>query len=300
MFSLRTLSILSALITISITSFCFADETGKSGINWNDGFIEATGQGTAKASGNKGKDRINSKRAAEVAAQRALLETIKGLHITSMTTVEDSMLKEDIIKTKVDGVIKGAHVIADKFEWEGNSPVSTVVMRICLNGSLICKGPTLVNALDLEKKVEPAFVPQKMLLATPVTIPPAPPTPKTYKYDLNKPVTGVVFAIAGRNFERSLLPVVVTQSNAELLTVYSAKVVKPSVIRTFGAIRYADSVENAMKNPQLGDNVMVLPAVDITKENMIVIDTRDAATLKETLAHGNDYLAEAKVVISVK
>lgn len=297
----------SFIIASSVSAYA-ADEIGKGAVNWTEGYIEATGFGTAKSTGNRGKDRINARRAAEVSAQRTLLEVIKGVHITSESTVQDSMLKDDHIRTRVDGIIKGAQTIDEKVEWEENSPVATVKMRICLNGGVTeCKGTSLVNVLNLEKRADPPFVPQKMLInipqhkqEQPPAAPPVQDKARPFVCDLTKPVTGVVFTLEGRYFERSLLPVIVTQTDSEMVTVYSAKVVKPSVIRTFGAVRYADSVDTAVKSPQLGGNILVVPVADITKDNMVLITSRDAATIKETLAHGNDYLGEAKVVISIK
>lgn len=300
--------LLCSLIIAASASAYAADEIGKGAVNWTEGYIEATGYGTAKSTGNRGKDKINARRAAEVSAQRTLLEVIKGVHITSESTVQDSMLKDDHIRTRVDGIIKGAQTIDERVEWEENSPVATVKMRICLNGGVSeCKGTSLVNVLNLEKRVDPPFVPQKMLISIPQVkqeLPPATPQlqdkARPFVCDLTKPVTGVVFTLEGRYFERSLLPVIVTQRESEMVTVYSAKVVKPSVIRTFGAVRYADSVDTAVKSPQLGGNILVVPVADITRDNMVLISSRDAATIKETLAHGNDYLGEAKVVISIK
>jgi len=298
----------SFIIASSVTAYA-ADELGKGAVNWNEGYIEAVGYGTSKSTGNRGKDRINARRAAEVSAQRALLEVIKGVHITSESTVQDSMLKDDHIRTRVDGVIKGAQTMDEKVEWEDSSPIATVKMRICLNGGVSeCKGTSLVNVLNLEKRTDPPFVPKKMLSNIEkdnkenISHNPQHTKEKARSFvcDFTKPVTGIVFALEGRYFERSLLPVIVTQADSEMVTVYSAKIIKPSVIRTFGAVRYADTVDSAIKSPQLGGNILVVPVSDITRDNMVLISASDAATIKETLAHGNDYLSEAKVVISVK
>jgi len=45
---------------------------------------------------------------------------------------------------------------------------------------------------------------------------------------------------------------------------------------------------------------MIIPASKITKENMIVLRGEAARLIKETTAHGNDYLSEARVVISAQ
>jgi hypothetical protein len=65
-------------------------------------------------------------------------------------------------------------------------------------------------------------------------------------------------------------------------------------------VRYADSIDQARNNTHLGDNVMIIPASKITKENMIVLRGEAARLIKETTAHGNDYLSEARVVISAQ
>ena len=312
---LINIGIAAALVAATVVSSPAADDFGKGAINWTEGYVEAVGYGTAQPSGNRGKDRISARRAAEVTAQRSLLEIVKGVRIDSMTTVENSMLTEDVIKTRVDGMVKGAQKVEEKLEWEGDSPVYIVKMRVCLSDGINdCKGTSLVNLLNLEKREEPPSVPKTRLTANlpdkqePAVPPVTPPVGATQhsgaghlpKHDLTRPVTGIVITLDGRYFERSLLPVVVTKINDEMVTVYSAKIVKPSVIRNYGAVRYAESVDNALKISHLGSNVMVVQVEDITKDNMIIISSKDAGTIKETIAYGNDYLSEAKVVISAK
>ncbi len=125
--------------------------------------------------------------------------------------------------------------------------------------------------------------------------------PRAITYDPAKPVTGVVFDLEGRFFERELLPVVITMAEDKSnLTVYSIKNVKPKVIRTYGVVRYADTLDLAKKNPYIGDNALVIPVEAVTKENMIVIGFEGARILKETTRHGNDYLSEAKVIVSAQ
>jgi hypothetical protein len=133
---------ITSLISTMAVSVLAADIPGKGAVNWSGGFIEAVGEGSAKASGNKSKDKMSATRAAEVKAHRALLETIKGVHVTSTTTVQDSMMTEDIIKTKIDGIVKGAQITDKKLEVESDGSISaTVTMRICLMGGATCKDP---------------------------------------------------------------------------------------------------------------------------------------------------------------
>ncbi|TRZ76043.1 MAG: hypothetical protein D4R93_03945, partial [Deltaproteobacteria bacterium] len=122
---------------------------------------------------------------------------------------------------------------------------------------------------------------------------------KSITYDSSKPVTGVIFGLEGRAFQRQLLPVIITIADGnKQITVYSVKSVKPPVIRSYGVVRYADDREQAKKNTYVGDNTVVIPVTDVTKENMLVIGADAARVIRDTVMHGNDYLSDAKVIVS--
>jgi len=287
-----------------------AQETGQGGINWVQGYVSAVGHGAAHR-GSVAQARPLARRAAVNDAQRNLLELIKGVKIDSSTTVENFVVASDVIRAHVAGVVKGAHIVKGSEKYESQQDGSLLVsleMRVCLTGNCGASRTSLVQALGVDKIKPPAYVPPP---APPLPPPPppapapappaaAPPPKPVYTCDLTKPVTGLVINLEGHPFERVLLPVVVVEDKESgLFTVYSAKNVKPAVVRTFGVVRYADTVDQALKgNPQVGHNVLVVPASAITKENMIVIGSDQRRIIFETTCHGNDYLADAKVVIA--
>lgn len=300
-------SLIKSFICFAIIALCAdpvfsqGEKTGE--VNWEGGFVSGIGYGTANPSGNPVRDRLMADRAAVVAAQRALLEVIKGVRIDSETLVENMMVKEDVIKSRVEGIVKGARIFNKKFERIDGAPMATVEMRLCLNNAgRDCRtGYTLSGALDLDQKAIPGHVPPKLF--TPDAQPAAQPVKapsRTPVYDASKPVTGIVFSLEGRFFERELLPVVITEKDNETFTVYSVKLVNPSVVRNYGIVRYAESAEAAKKIEYLGKNIMLIPVSQVTKNNMIVIDPADAKFLRESLRHDNDYLQKAKVAISAK
>ena len=285
-------------------------------VNWEAGYIKAIGVGTAQTSGNKALDVMLATRAATVIGQRALLETIKGVRIDSTTRVENMMLTEDVIQSQVSGIIQGAQVMKTITEWVGGSPMVTVEMRICLNLDQ-CNGRPLLAVLGLEGRSEPPHAPQRIFPSSPPPQqiqaaakpsagepPPVAPTKrpdraKIQPADPNKPVTGLILNLEGQPFERELLPIVATKGDdRQYLTVYSAKVVQPKIIRTHGVVRYQTSVEQAKKQPWVGENVLVVPVEIITKENMIIIPLEAAKIISETNRYGNNYLSEARVVIA--
>jgi len=289
-----------------------AQELPRGEINWVGGYVTGIGYGTADSSGNRIQDRLNAMRAAEVGAQWALVEIIKGVRIDSQTSVENMIVKEDIIRSRVQGMIKGAHIVNRKIEWQDNVPLATVEMRICFSSNTgDCKsGQSLMAALNLETKDVPPYVPPQItytpeLLSSgskdsPLQLPQERASTKVKPplYDSSKQVTGVVFQLEGRSFERELLPVIVTEKkDKEFATVYSVKAVNPSIVRTYGVVRYADSIDQAKKIEYLGDNVMIVPVVSVTRDNMIVISTEAARTIRETIRYDNNYLSNAKVAI---
>jgi hypothetical protein len=298
-------------LILSVIVICFlgpfagamdAQEKKPGQINWVEGYISAVGEGTATPSGNKVKDQLRAVRAATILAQRALLETVKELKIDSETKVRNKMVQEDVINTRIEGTIQGAEIIKQNIRWEGDTPIAAVELRICLSGVGGCKSEkSIINALGLDQKSEQTNAPSQRLddiLAKQETI-----VQKAQDiiYDSSRPVTGIIFNLQGLFFERVILPVVITIGDGDKpFTVYSVKSVEPQVIRTYGIMRYADSVEQAKQNSHLGENIMIVSVSGVTKENMIMIGFDAARLVRETSRHGNDYLRNAKVLIAAK
>jgi hypothetical protein len=293
---------LIAALSFFLVQIVPAEEIKSGEINWVQGYITAIGNGTADPCGNKVKDKLKALRAAELVAQRTLLETLKGVRIDSTTTVEDLMLKEDIIHSSVTGVIKGAMIVRRDVIWEEGVPLATVEIRVCLSGKIGGCGvdTSLITALNISDKNEPSYVPPERITSSNAPILRPPETPKkSIAYDASKPVTGVIFSLEGRPFARQLLPVIITMGGEnKQLTVYSVKNVTPKVIRSYGVVRYADNEEQARKNPYIGDNIVVIPVENVTKDNMIVIGADAVRVIRESSMHGNDYMSDAKVLIS--
>lgn len=299
--------ILAFALSFGPAPWAGAQEMKSGEINWVQGYISAYGNGTADPSGNKVKDQLRSLRAAELVAQRTLLETLKGVQIDSRTTVENLMLKEDVINSRVEGVIRGAQIVKRDVVWQNDIPLATVEMRVCLSNNVggCNMNSSLMTVLNITPKSEPSYAPPERLSlqeAPPPAPAAAPDTPKKpILYDTSKPVTGAVFNLEGQPFERQLLPVIITVAGENKnITVYSVKTVIPKVIRSYGVVRYADNEDQARQNPYIGDNVVIIPVEEVTKENMIVIGPDAARVLRETTMHGNDYLCNAKVVIAAQ
>ena len=89
--------------------------------------IIAEGYGRMPVNMPAGSAKVLARRAAVVEAQRNLLESVKGVAVDSETTVENFMLKSDIIHTKVNGIITGARVVSEEMQPDGVYKVTMAV-----------------------------------------------------------------------------------------------------------------------------------------------------------------------------
>jgi hypothetical protein len=101
-------------------------------INWSKGFITALGKGLSNPGDTSVTGRLSAREAAYTVALAYLLETTKGVHVTAETTVEMNMLKSQEIKRKVEGTIKGAMLLDEKYEEESGQVIATVLVGIAL------------------------------------------------------------------------------------------------------------------------------------------------------------------------
>src|SRR5512141_2390472 len=125
--------ILAGLLTVGMTASVSAQtngagdavETTASGkINWTTSEVSATGIGAPPAqAANAAQARAMAERAAFVVALRNLLEIVKGVRVDSESVVENFMVKSDVIRTRVDGIVKGARIVKTQYMSDGSVEV---------------------------------------------------------------------------------------------------------------------------------------------------------------------------------
>jgi hypothetical protein len=103
--------------------------------------------------------------------------------------------------------------------------------------------------------------------------------------------------LGNRQFERVLLPVVISRKRGELVLVYGVRRVAPEVVRTFGIVRYAISLDQARALESAGPNPIIIFAEAISPDNRIAIHPDDATILEESLRYGNNFLEKGRVAI---
>lgn len=148
-------------------------------INWTRGEVYAKGIGAPPAQPvNPVQARAMAERAAFVVAIRNLLETVKGVRVDSETMVENYMTTSDIVRTKVDGIVRGARILKAQYMSDGSVEV---LVGMNMKGAFMNAltpdtfgKPSPIGPYQGQQK--PPLIPQK-----PSDIRPAPPAPQFEK-----------------------------------------------------------------------------------------------------------------------
>lgn len=194
-------------------------------VNWSEQYIEAKGSSVLDTERfkNPAQARAMATRGAVVVAQRNLLEIIKGVNVTSETTVQDMITTSDFIYTRIDGVVKGAQQVGEAIEKNGLIEVTMRVPLYDKNGL----APAVSDKIPSSKRMRTA-------------------TEEVLKEEL-KPEPGaaeslanVAFNLAGKKFDPSMFPVIVDEKNNivfDYSKIYDPKSGKfPKLIETSASI----------------------------------------------------------------
>ena len=158
----------------SISPSDAVETVGQGMINWTSGEVYATGIGAPPShSVNPAQARAMAERAAQVVAYRNLLEIVKGVRVDSETVVENFMTKSDIIRTRVDGILRGAMPVKKQYLSDGSVEV-TVVMRMKGEFLNAVVPETFGSATLPPPPLRPAPSVQYPSPAKPEPVPPAP------------------------------------------------------------------------------------------------------------------------------
>lgn len=208
-------------------------------------------------------------RAAQVDAYRQLLESVKGVQVDADSTMENFMLTNDVVKTKVNGLVQGA-VIVNKFK---DADGYHVVMEVPVFGV------GSVAAAVIPSNPAPAPLP-----APEVIVPQAPVTAAVGAY------TGVIVDCTGLGIQTAMAPGIFTP---DLQVVYGLEHFSDSVVINRGYVGYSKSLNSGVQ--RAGANPLVIKAQSVHKFVNPVISPADAGRiLAENKVSG--FLAQGNVV----
>ena len=266
----------AVFLLVPVSGFCqwgdaLIDSMPNGSVNWSAGIIQAKGIGAPPESFyGKPQARPMAMRAAQLDAYRNLLEITQGVRVNSTTLVKNYVTENDIIMTKVEGLVKGAQVLNTEYMSDGTVEVT---LRMSLNG-------------DLAQVILPPAVGGN----TPLP-PAAPETPSPAVY------TGLVVNAKGLGAKPAMAPKIMDPEGRE---VYGSAYVSREYAVAQGMSGYAKQVESASANERVTDNPLVVKGVKTEGPGQcdIVISSADAGMLKSA-AENLSFLEKCRVMIVV-
>lgn len=239
-------------------------------VDWTTGIATAHGIGIPpKNPASPLQAKEMTRKAAWSVALRNLLEVARGIHVNSTTTVSNYITTNDEVRTKVEGFIKGAHVVKEQ-ELPDGSYETTVEMK------LVGEFSNLVIP-----KVAPKSAPLTQYQKGPVSV------PKSY--------TGLVVDARGLGARPALAPRLLNEQEEEAYSV--AYVEQPSIAEQ-GIVLYASDPQSAQSNPRVTNSPLLVKALRVqgAQKTDLIISDADAQTIHGVPEHFK-FLKQAKVLI---
>ena len=211
-----------------------------------------------------------AKTAAKRIAERDLLAAINGINIDSETTVENMIATSDVIKTKLNGMLKGAVEVGSR-ELDGGYEVTMEVPIFGASNSL-----------------------------AQVVMPPAPavketfPTP-TVNVQVSGGYTGVIVDCRGLGLKPVMSPVIKNDSGQ---SIYGYKNLDPDKVIAQGMASYSSSTSSGVE--RAGSNPIIVKAVSLegVYNGNPVISTADANKILSE--NDNSHFLEATNVVFIR
>ncbi len=206
-------------------------------IDWSKNTIKVTGSGVPPDRGNQAQKRLMAIRAAKAYAFRQLVEIINGVHVNSETIVKDFVTESDVIKTKVEGLIKGAELSGEpRYMSDGSVEVD---IQIKLFGK--------------ENSVASVIKPQEVQDNTPDT--------KLVPSKIETDYTSVIVDCKGLGALPAMSPSLIDENGGEIY--YGNLPVDSDFVINEGIVSYASSMSDAKNNSRAGNNPLIIKGVKV-------------------------------------
>ncbi len=241
------------LTIVSLFSFLAAqddfigDVFENGSVNYGDRTIQAIGIGFIPENViNAGQARRSAMRIAKQDALRQLIEIVNGVNVTSETTVSGSMF-DDVIKTQVQGAIRGARRVGEpKYLSDTSVEITYEVKMADISRVLLPmaeKAPTL--------KFEDVTVGNTVSESSASSESASKPTKKSGG------VTGIIIDGSGLGLRPAMAPRILNQSGS---VVYGPGQYSRDYAASNGVVGYSKSLDKAKEDPRVQGNPLVIRA----------------------------------------
>ncbi len=268
-------------------------------VNWSNQVIQAVGIGSPNPDLPPAAQRAAAIRAAKLDAVRNILETIKGIYLTSETTVRNAMVENDVITTKVQGLAQNFKQVGEPRYMSDGSVEITVEMpitggildavlpsqfgggRLMTAGQMVC--PTCGQPWPQGRPVPPGVQLQQVG---------GPTSPMA-----NAVYTGLIIDCKGLGVRPAMAPKVLDEQGNEI---YGSKFVSREWAVEIGMVGYDKDLMRARQNDRVANNPLVVKALQASGPNKtdVIISNADAALIHQAAANQN-FLDKCKVMFIV-
>lgn len=271
--------------------------TANGQIDWFNKVIKVKGSGAPSDSGGIAQRRLKARVAARTEAYRNLAEAINGVQVSSETNVKNFMVTNDVIRLRVDAVVKGARQSGR----EKLLPDGTIEVELYLpmfgNGSL-------AGALDLgnyakNKSTLAYILPFMVASANDFTIAENS-QPVKVAADIPGNVTGLIIDASTLGVEPAMAPFIL--GGGRIIYTGNKIDIDPETIVKYGITDYTDSIEKAKKNlERVGNSPLIIQASGATgkpSRTNILLDELSIKNILEANQKSN-FLTKLGVVIVI-
>ncbi|MBC8175535.1 MAG: hypothetical protein H8E82_07775 [Candidatus Marinimicrobia bacterium] len=264
------------------------EEIENGAMNYSNGWVTATGIGAiSPLAQSPGQARATAVRAAKIDAMRNLLEAVMAVTVTSETTVRGSAVENDVIKTNVEGMVKGAKML--DLNGDGKVDYSSDIRYLSDTSIEIEMG---VHMSGISSIIYPAtgyaeVPPQPAEVETPTTEFVPAPKPTT--------ITGLIIDAQGLEVRPAMSPKIVDQNGS---VVYGQGNFTREYAINYGVAGYSKDLDKAMIDPRVVGNPLLIKAIGIegTNKTDVVISSGDAFKIGEADQTGQ-FLSNCRVMI---
>jgi hypothetical protein len=288
------------------------ETVGSGTVNWTTGLVTATGAGAPPPKAvNPAQARAMAERAAYSAAVRNLLETVKGVRVDSATLVENMVAANDVIKTRVTGLVRGARQIKIEHQPDGGVEVTVAVS---LTGELVdvVLPKQFGRSVSGSEPTSPARpVPRPLPPSPPASSPerapspptppapplppPATPSPPVPSSQAAQSYTGLIVDARGLNLKPALAPRLLDEQGKEL---YAGDILTRDQAVEAGVAGYAKDMVAGSRQSRVTDNPLIVKGVRVSgNKGTDVVLTADAVKAIQQSEPTSRYLQQARVVM---
>jgi len=296
----EVLAIMSILLLLPalLLSQGYVQSVGSTGnVDWTQQMMRSTGIGAPNPNLPLASQRAGALRAAKLDALRNLLETVKGVYLTSETLVENAMLSSDVISTRVEGALKGFTVVNTRYlstgdvEVEVEAPLTGIIMDALLPPTT--GGGMLQTAAQAVCPTCGQPIPPGTQLAggaQPVQVGGAAASMST-----SGTYTGLIVDARGLGLRPAMAPAVLDERGEE---VYGSRFVSREYAVDIGMAGYEKDINRARQNERVTNNPLIVKGVKASGPNKtdVVISSADAAKIHGAAANMN-FLERCKVMV---